>query len=66
MYKMKTIDYKNVIMVLNNGQNDKSGTSILHIYGPGYNERYPMGAIIKIRRMLHLHSITCLEHFLKI
>ena len=35
------------------------------IYGPGYDERYPMVAIIKIRQMLHLQSITCLEHFSK-
>ena len=36
------------------------------IYGPGYDERYLMFAIIKIRLMLLLQSITCLEHFLKI
>ena len=35
------------------------------IYGPGYDERYPMVAIIKIRLMLHLQSITCLDHFWK-
>ena len=38
----------------------------IYIYGPGYDERYLMVAIIKIRLMLHLQSITCLEHFLKI
>ena len=39
-------------MVLNNDvKKDKSGTSILHIYGPGYEERYPMVAIIIIRLM---------------
>ena len=33
-------------MILNNDvKKDKSGTSILHIYGPGYKERYPMVAI---------------------
>ena len=53
-------------MVLNNDvKKDKSGTSIMHIYGPGYEERYPMVAIIKIRLMFYLQSITCLEHFLK-
>ena len=34
-----------------------------YIYEPGYDEMYPMAAIIKIRLMLHLESITCLEHF---
>ena len=28
------------------------------IYGPGYDERYPMVEIIKIRLMFHLQSIT--------
>ena len=35
------------------------------VYGQGYDERQLMVAIIKIRLMLHLQSITCLGHFLK-
>ena len=35
------------------------------IYGPGYDEIYLMVATIKSKLMLHLQSITCLEHFRK-
>ena len=35
------------------------------IQGPGYDERYLMVAITKIRLTLHLQSIRRLEHFLK-
>ena len=60
----------NVIIVLNNDV--KMINQLLpfciytYIYGPGYDERYLMVAIIKIRLMLQLQSIACLEHFLKI
>ena len=67
MCKMKTIDILNVIMVLNNDV--KMINQVLPfciIYGPGYDERYLLVAIIKIRLMSHLQSITCLEHVLKI
>ena len=54
----------NVIMVLNNDVK-RINLQVLPfcIYGPGYNERYPMVAIIIIWLMLRLQSITCLEHF---
>ena len=35
----------------------------IYIHGPGYDIRYLMVAIIKIRLMLHLQRITCLENF---
>ena len=52
-------------MVLNNDAKMIKGTSILHVYGQGYDERSPVVAIIKMRLMLHLQSIKYLEHFLK-
>ena len=52
-------------MVLNNDVKMINQVLPFGIYGPGYDERYPMVAIIIIRLMLHLQSITCLEHFLK-
>ena len=56
----------NVIMVLNNDVKIINQLLPFCIYGPGYDERYLMVAIIKTRLMLHLQSITCLEHFLRI
>ena len=53
-------------MVLNNDVKRINLQVLLFcIYGPGYDERYPMVAIIKIRLMSHLLSITCLDHFSK-
>ena len=53
-------------MVLNNDIKMINQLLPFIIYGPGYDERYLMVAVIKARLMLHLQSIAYLEHFLKI
>ena len=56
----------NEIMVLNNDVKMINQVLPFCIYGPGYRERCPMIAIIKIKLMFHLQSITCSEYFLKL